>query len=301
MEIHQLRYFVAVAELENFTRAAEQCNVTQPSLSQQIAKLERDLDTRLLDRLGRGVVLTDSGQELLVRARRILEEVDQAEAIFQRGEGLPSSSVSLGALPTIAPFLLPGIVERFRRELPEANLTVVEDYTDNLLARLYKGTLDLAIVALPIEDPRLDAQPLFREPLLVALPESHPLAEKKNLSLDQVREEPFLLLHEVHCLGEQIMGFCRQHEFRPRVVCESAQISTIQEMIRLGLGISLLPRMAVQEGPAREGEGAFGGCVYRPIRKLQPFRTIACVWNRHRVRSGSQQHLLEQLKRLEED
>lgn len=288
MEIHQLRYFVAVAELENFTRAAQQCHVTQPSLSQQIAKLERQLGTRLLDRLGRTVVLTDSGKELLPRARRILKEVDSAESWFQQPEGPPSSSLKLGALPTIAPFLLPRIICHFREELPQVALTIVEDYTDHLLDRLLKGTLDVAIMALPIDDPRFEAEPLFREGLLVALPPTHPLADKPTLTFNQVRQEPFVLLHEVHCLGEQILGFCRQQEFQPRVVCESAQISTIQEMIRLGLGISLLPEMAID--PTDDS------IVYRPIRKLQPYRTIVATWNRHRTAAPPQTRLLDILR-----
>ncbi|WDI44525.1 LysR family transcriptional regulator [Bremerella sp. P1] len=291
MEIHQLRYFVAVAELENFTRAAEQCHVTQPSLSQQIAKLERELGTRLLDRLGRTVVLTDSGKELLPRARRILKEVDSAEGWFKKPEGPEAISLRVGALPTIAPFQLPGIIQHFRQEMPQVTLTLVEDYTDHLLDRLLKGTLDVAILALPIDDPRIQVEPLFREALMVALPPSHPLADKPSLSFNQVRQEPFVLLHEVHCLGEQILGFCRQQEFQPHVVCESAQISTIQELIRLGVGISLLPEMAID--PADKT------CVYRPIRKIQPFRTIAAAWNRHRTVTPPQNLLLDILRREE--
>ncbi|GAA4431046.1 hydrogen peroxide-inducible genes activator [Bremerella cremea] len=288
MEIHQLRYFVAVAELENFTRAAEQCHVTQPSLSQQIAKLERELDTRLLDRLGRTVVLTDSGKELLPRARRILKEVDAAEGWFKQPEGPEVVSLRVGALPTIAPFKLPTIVQHFRQEMPKVSLTLVEDYTDHLLDRLLKGTLDVAILALPIEDARLQVEPLFREPLMVAMPPDHPLADKPAVSFSQVRQEPFVLLHEIHCLGEQILGFCRQQEFQPHVVCESAQISTIQEMIRLGVGISLLPEMAIDPDDT--------SCVYRPIRKIQPFRTIAAAWNRHRTSTPPQRRLLEILR-----
>ncbi len=291
MEIHQLRYFVAVAELESFTRAAEQCRVTQPSLSQQIAKLERELGTRLLDRLGRTVVLTDAGAELLPRARRILAEVDAVKKGFEQSEGPQAIRLRLGALPTIAPYLLPQIIQLFRDEMPQVTLTIVEDFTDHLLDRLLKGSLDVAILALPIEDPRLQVEPLFRESLLVALPPDHPLAEKPSLTLSQVRQEPFVLLHEVHCLGEQVLGFCRQHEFQPQVVCESAQISTIQEMIRLGLGISLLPEMAIDSDDT--------SCVYRPLRKIQPFRTIAAAWNRHRTAAPPQLRLLEILRREE--
>ncbi|MHC2068944.1 LysR family transcriptional regulator [Bremerella sp. T1] len=289
MEIHQLRYFVAVAELENFTRAAEQCHVTQPSLSQQIAKLERELGTRLLDRLGRTVVLTDSGKELLPRARRILKEVDSAEGWFKKPEGPEAVSLRVGALPTIAPFQLPHIIQHFRQEMPQVTLTLVEDYTDHLLDRLFKGTLDVAILALPIEDTRLQVEPLFREALMVALPPDHPLADKPSLSFNQVRQEPFVLLHEVHCLGEQIIGFCRQQEFQPHVVCESAQISTIQELIRLGVGISLIPEMAIDPNDDQ--------CVYLPIRKIQPYRTIAAAWNRHRTITPPQNLLMDILRR----
>src|SRR5690606_21207917 len=135
-------------------------HVTQPSLSQPIATLERELGTPLLDRLGRSVVLTDAGKELLPRARRILKAVGSAEGWFKQPEAPESISLRLGALPTIAPFLLPQIICHFREALPQVTLTIVEDYTDHLLERLLKGTLDVAIMVLPIEDQRLDVEPL---------------------------------------------------------------------------------------------------------------------------------------------
>src|SRR5215213_5742762 len=155
MELHQLRYFVAVAQSASFSRAAERCAVSQPSLSQQIGKLERNLKQRLFDRLGRRVVLTDAGRLLLDRAAAILAAVDDAERWIRDADNLEAGQLTVGAIPTISPYLLPRALEQFGRRHPHVEVTVHEDVTRQLLAAILVGDLDLALVALPIEDPRL--------------------------------------------------------------------------------------------------------------------------------------------------
>src|SRR5688572_11378347 len=160
MELHQLRYFLAVAESRSFSKGAAACDVAQPSLSQQVQKLEREVGRRLFDRLGRTVALTDAGRALLPRARRILAEVDGVErgvtAEIDAGHG----TLSVGAIPTVAPFLLPGAVARFTRTQPEAELLVREDLTANLVDGLVRAELDLCICALPLDDERLATETL---------------------------------------------------------------------------------------------------------------------------------------------
>ncbi len=222
MEMHQLRYFVAVAQANSFSRAAEACCVSQPSLSQQIAKLESDVGQRLLDRLGRRVQLTDAGRQLLDAALAILAMVEDAERRLSDDGNLAGCRLTLGAIPTIAPYLLPVVLRQFEKRHPGVEMTVHEDVTRNLSAAVLSGDIDLAVMALPIEDDRLAFETLWTEPLLLALPRGHRLCRKKEITLENLQEERFLLLTEVHCLGQQVLSYCRAHECQPRIACRSA-------------------------------------------------------------------------------
>src|SRR5438034_4185938 len=212
MELHQLRYFVRVAQTGNFSRAAELCGISQPSLSQQILKLERELGQRLLDRLGRRAVPTDAGRLLLERAAAILSAIDETEHRVKDFDQLKGGKLTVGAIPTIAPYLLPQALKGFLHRYPEVDVTVHEDLTQHLVSAAVAGELDLALVALPIAEPRLTVEPLLTEPLLLAVPRGHRLARRRKLTMDQVRGERFILLNEMHCLGEQMLSFCREQE-----------------------------------------------------------------------------------------
>src|SRR5262249_8881615 len=224
MEIHQLRYFVAVAQASSFSRAAEACCVSQPSLSQQIAKLEADVGQRLLDRLGRRVQLTDAGRQLLDSALAILVTVEDARRRLKDDGNLAGCRLTLGVIPTIAPCLLPVLLQRFETRHPGVEITVHEDVTRNLVGAVISGELDLAVLARPIEDERVTLEELWTEPLVLALPRGHRLVRKKQITIDALRAERFLLLTEMHCLGEQVLSYCRAHECRPPIACRSAQI-----------------------------------------------------------------------------
>jgi len=288
MELHQLRYFVSVARLGNFTRAAEQCHVSQPSLSQQVQKLERQLGQRLLDRLGRRAVLTEAGQALFDRAVAILPALDDAEREvkeFGKGKG----RLAVGAIPTIAPYLFPDTVQDFSRLHPTVELILHEDLTGHLLASTVGGELDMAVLALPVTDERLHKEVLLSEPLLLALPEGHRLCGKRKITLADVREERFVVLDEMHCLGEQILHFCRA-EGCQRLKCRSSQLSTVLALVALGQGVSLVPRMA---RPARERAGQV---VFRELAEGGPKRTIAAVWHKDRYHSKVGKQFLDILR-----
>jgi LysR family hydrogen peroxide-inducible transcriptional activator len=274
MELHQLRYFVAVAQAGNFTRAAQRCHVSQPSLSQQIQKLERQLKHPLFHRLGRKAVLTDAGRLLLDRAVAILAGVDDAERRLRSGDEAQGARLAIGAIPTVAPFVLPPTLESFAKKAPQAELIVREDVTAQLLPAVVEGELDLALVALPLADPHLEMEELFTEPLLLALPPGHALAARKRVTVRDLASERFILLSEMHCLAEQVLNFCRAHECQPFIACKSAQITTIQQLIALGQGVSLLPEVA------RRCDGS-GQVVYRTLTGDQPRRTIGVVWHKH--------------------
>src|SRR5262249_14694530 len=244
MEMHQLRYFVAVAQTGSFSRAAERCHVSQPSLSQQIQKLERSLRQKLFDRMGRRVLLTDAGRPLLDRAQAILETVDDADRRLRDADEYQGGRLCIGAIPTIAPYLLPLVLPGFLKKFPQVELTIEEDVTPHLLATLVAGDLDLALVALPINDDPIQSQALFTEPFFLSGSSAPRLAKLRQITLDDFTTERFLLPNELHCLSDQVLSFCNDHGCQPWIACRGEQITTIQSMIALNQGISLLPDMA---------------------------------------------------------
>lgn len=267
MELHQLRYFVAVAETGGFVKAAQRCGVTQPSLSQQIRKLERELGVNLFDRSSRGAVPTEAGRALLPRAHRILADVREAMAGVKEDVDAGRGPLSIGAIPTMAPYLMPPVLSRFLRDHPECELTVREDLTERLIEAVIDHELDAAVMSTPVDHPALDVRVIGSEPLLVVAPAGSSLPER--LRVEDLTDEPAVVLHEVHCLGQQIADFCSTARLRRRIVCRSTQLPTVLSLVGLGLGISIVPEMAArQDGDASR--------VYRPLQ-ARPEREIAVV------------------------
>lgn len=289
MELHQLRYFVAVAECSSFREAAAQCRVAQPSLSQQIIKLEKEIDRKLFDRLGRRIALTEAGQVLLPRARAILTAVREAEHDLQTDIETGRGALAIGAIPTIAPFLLPRPIRHFVRRHPEAELSICEDLTENLLARLARAELELCILSLPIEHEQIETEMIMSEPLLVVAERKSEIASQAECELDTFRGMPAVVLHEMHCLGQQIQGFCHGQGVEQRIVCYSTQLSTVQSLVGLGLGISLVPRMCAACDRSTQR-------VYRPLRGTASTRTVVAAWRRGRERSYLAQRFLEAVR-----
>ena len=288
MEIRQLRYFVAAADFSSFTRAAEHCQVSQPSLSQQIAKLELEFGQPLFDRLSRSVVLTDAGGLLLEQARQILTLADAAKDQIDESAAQGKGRVAIAAIPTIAPYLLPKILKHFRQVCPHATVEIQEKTTDLCLEMCTNGKVDLALAALPIDSDDFHLEPLLEDKLLVGLPAKHPLAKKKQLKLQDLKTEPFILLDEAHCLTGSVLSFCQRKEMKPIVNCRSSQLQTVQSLIGLGHGISLIPSMATSVGKSCD-------IVYRPVVG-KPTRTIALLWHRQRFRSRLARQLIETIK-----
>jgi LysR family hydrogen peroxide-inducible transcriptional activator len=244
MELHQLRYFLAVVRTKNFSRAAEQCHVAQPSLSQQIMKLEGELGERLFERTKREVTLAPAGELLQAHAERVLHEVESASERVREMRGLVRGLVTLGVLPTIAPYFLPQRLRSFAGKFPAVEVVVHEDTTDQLAAALLTKEVDVAIVSLPVGRAGLVAEELFEERLLVALPTGHRLARRRRLTLDDLNREAFILMKEGHCLAGQALQFCRLKGFAPRVSFRSAQIETVLAFVAKGWGVSIVPEMA---------------------------------------------------------
>lgn len=276
MEMQQLRYVVAVARTANFSRAAEQCHVSQPSLSQQIQKLEDELGERLFDRMKREVKLTTHGEAFLRRAVKILEEVDAARREASDARQMLRGTLSIGVLPTIAPYLLPDIMAEFMNKYPGVELVIHEDTTAHLLKQALTCEIDLAIASLPLPDRQFEIQELFSEELLLALPAGHPLTRKRKITLADLRTERLIVMKEGHCLGDQVMGFCERSDLRSSISFRSAQLETIQSLVRAGMGISLIPAMAADRNEGRSLE-------YRSLPQPKPHRRIVALWPRQRI------------------
>jgi len=244
MELHQLRYFVAVAETGNFTRASERSNVTQPSLSQQIINLEQELSHKLFHRLGRKAVLTEAGSVFLERARRILFEVDDSTRELQDSPGL-ERKITVGAITTLAPYLMPQLLALCRTRLPHLQVNLREDFRPDLTKAVLDGELDLAIVSLPVKDPRISVEPLFDETLLLVVGKPHPLASKPEVTTEDLVDQTFVLLGSGSSLAGQIRRFCGDHNFEPKIGYHCAQVATVKALVALGVGISILPQVAV--------------------------------------------------------
>src|ERR1700731_3188628 len=270
MELHQLRYFCAVAETGSFSRAAEQSHVSQPSLSQQIRKLEDELGARLFDRLGRTVRLTDLGRAFLPRARGVLRELEGARGEVVARKGSIGGPVFVGAITTIAPYFFPRPPTPFSRKHPQARVTVVEDITPLLLEKLRAGSVDVALVALPLttRGHEFKTFALMSEKLYAVLPRLHPLARRRAVSLAELREEPFLLLRDGHCFRETAVQACKRAHLNPQIVFESGNFTSILSMVNAGLGVSIVPQMALERR---------AGCRFVPLEDERASRTIGAV------------------------
>ena len=262
MELDQLRYFLAAAECENVSRAAVRCHVAQPSLSQQLKKLENYLGVTLFDRLGRGVALTDAGRALLPRARRILSEVRDTESNLKREAEDCRGTLVVGAIPTMAPYLLPPALRQLRASYPACHVSVREDLTENLAEALADNEIDCALVSTPLPHESLDVEVLAEEELMVVVPPGHAWARREDVGMPDLRGEPVVSLEEMHCLGRQIQGFCATRHMSPRVACRTTQLATILELVALGIGVSVVPEMAA----AADGSGR---CLYLRLRPGQ--------------------------------
>jgi len=286
MEIQQIRYFLAVAELRNFTRAAERCHVAQPSLSQQIKKLEQELGGPLFHRMGRRIVLTEQGKLLEGKARTIL--LEHENAIQQVSDSFQNSqTVTFGAIMTIAPYLVPALLKELA-PVDSSSLRIEENFTEALVEKVRRGRLDFAIMSSPLKEPDLLVQVLGRERFVAVMPLDHPFNNRsRNVRLDELLNEPFLELSNIHCAGKQIHEICQLSTGSQNTVFLSSQIETIRRLVIGGKGVTILPQMSVQ------GRDELG---IKAIADLTLEREITLVQHPDRYLSKSAQALLQKLK-----
>jgi LysR family hydrogen peroxide-inducible transcriptional activator len=278
MEIHQLRYFVAVAEEGSFSRAATRVRVAQPSLSQQIRKLEAEVGQPLFDRLPRSVVLTEAGHCLIDYARKILSSIDDARRCVGELKGEIGGKLAVGAIPTIAPYVLPKLVRKFQEHYPAVTLEIVEDVTDGITRRIEAGELDVALASTCQPSPTLRRESLGNEPLLALVPEGHPMAKKTQVEMDDLKSQRFLLLHEMHCLSRQVHHLLESRHLQPEIALAGSQLGTIANMVAAGIGVSIVPRLMVNHQ-------ATPGCVSLPFVPPVPERELNLLYNPLRFQS----------------
>jgi LysR family transcriptional regulator, hydrogen peroxide-inducible genes activator len=278
MEIHQLRYFVAVADEGSFSRAAAKVRVAQPSLSQQIRKLEAEVGQPLFDRLPRSVVLTEAGRCFIDYARQILASIGDARRCVDELKAEVTGKLAVGAIPTIAPYVLPELVVKFQKHYPQVTLEIVEDVTDGITRRIEGGELDVALASTCQQTPTLRRESLGNEPLLALVPQGHPLAKKNLIALDDLKSQRFLLLHEMHCLSQQVNHLLEARRLKPEIALAGSQLSTIANMVAAAIGVSIVPQMMVKQH-------ATPGCVSLPFAPPVPERELNLLYNPLRFQS----------------
>lgn len=288
MELAQLRYFQAVAETGNFTRASERSNVTQPSLSQQIINLEKEVGHKLFHRLGRKAVLTEAGKTFLDRARKILFEVENASRELSDHQEL-GRRITVGAVQTIMPYLVTPFIAHCREALPNLAIDAKEDFRNDLVRAVVEGDLDLAVVPLPVQEHRVAVEPLLKEPLLLAVGKDHPFASRNEISIADLAGETFVSLGDSSTLAAQIRGFFGDNKFQPRIGYRCAQVATLKLFVQMRLGISLLPQMARQSDDRDT-------LTYLRLTGSAPTREIAIIRHLQRYQSRGAEQFLSLLR-----
>lgn len=271
MNLRDWEYFVAVAELKHFGKAAEACHVSQPTLSAQLKKLEQYLGVNMVERDSKRVWLTPIGEEMAVRARRLLAEAQGLKQLARSQHNPLAGDIRLGAFPTLAPYLLPLVLPRVKKKLPDLRVFLVEDKTPNLLQMLQQGSIDAALLALPLANTLLDAIPLHKEDFLLAVPAGHPLGRRKQVSIEDLHDQQLMLLEEGHCLREQALSVCQLAGADENTTFRASSLETLQQMVIGGLGITLVPKLAMK----KETQGIH----YIPFQQA-PQREIALVFRR---------------------
>jgi LysR family hydrogen peroxide-inducible transcriptional activator len=276
LEFIQLKHFVKVAELQSFTLAADAVGLSQSALSRSIAKLEDELGQPLFERKTRSISLTDAGKLLRLRAVQILAMVD--DLYHEISDDGQTGQLRVGAIPTIAPFFLPDCLKFFQKQFPQAHVVVQEETTENLLKKVTDGEVDVAFAALPIQAKYLRTESLFEEELLLVMSKDNPLKSRKVIRAADIEAMPFVLLGEAHCLTDNVISFCQQKAFHPVSVERTSQLATVQELVAMNHGISLIPAMARERDTSSKR-------IYRSLAGSPPQRTIVMISNPYRFQS----------------
>ena len=291
LKLKDLRYLVAVADTRHFGRAAERSFVSQPTLSAQLKKLEEYLGVQLIERAPKRVSLTAAGEQIVERARRILEAGEEIVELAKGHRDPLAGRLKLALLPTIGPYLLPNVAAKLRKSLPRLELMLYEYQTDVMLEKLHAGEIDVGILAFPVPMDGLDSFELYKEPFMVALPANHRLASRASIRVEDLNHETLLLLEDGHCLRDQALDICSSADVHEKQDFRATSLETLRQMVAAGVGITLLPELA--------GRGAYGaarGVTIKPFVKPIPARTIGAVWRKSSARREAIHALAKQIE-----
>ncbi|GAC1301584.1 MAG: LysR substrate-binding domain-containing protein [Steroidobacteraceae bacterium] len=281
MNLRDLKYLVALADTGHFGKAAERSFVSQPTLSVQLKKLETFLGVKLVERQPNNVQLTDVGRQVVIRARRMLDEGSEIIALARNNTDPLGGKLKLGLIPTIGPYVLPRVMQKLRKALPHLGLMLYEHQTEPLLKRLRDGEIDLGIMALPVYHDGLETRALYKEAFIVALPNDHALSAKATIKLQDLKGQTLLLLEDGHCLRDQALEVCSRIGIREAEDFRATSLETLRQMVIAGLGITLLPETAV-ESPF----GSQRGLTIRQFAKPAPSRIVGAVWRKSSTRTA---------------
>ena len=292
LKLKDLRYLVAVADTRHFGRAAARCHISQPTLSAQLRKLENYLGVQLVERAPRRIALTEAGEAITARARGILESTAEIVTLAQALRDPLAGRLRLALLPTIGPYLLPLVAARIRKALPRLELMLYEYQTRPLLEHLHNGEIDVGILALPVHVEGIVSRPLYDEPFVLALPEAHPLARRREVRATDLDGATLLLLEDGHCLRDQALAVCHDTTAHEKQDFRATSIETLRQMVAAGAGVTLLPTLAT-----RGAYGAASGLAIRPFTRPAPVRHIGAVWRASSARGPAIQAVADLIAR----
>ncbi len=287
MNLRDLQYVVAVADHAHFGHAAQACNVSQPTLSGQIAKLEQELGIEIFSRVGRTIRPTEAGEQIIAHARRAISASQDIVDAARANRDPLSGRLRLGVIPTIAPYLMPYVLPLTAEKLPNAPLVLVEDTTGHIVPQVIEGKLDAAILATNEDAPELVSIDLYDEPFFVAMPANHPLVARREIKVDDIDPKTLLLLTDGHCLREQALELCSHPQVGGGVMADmrATSLETLLHLAAAGQGVTLLPQLAIECGRADTDRLAT-----RPLAGDHAFRRVRLV---HRRRSPRTKALIE--------
>jgi LysR family transcriptional regulator, hydrogen peroxide-inducible genes activator len=279
IKLKDLRYLVAVADARHFGRAAGKCFVSQPTLSAQLKKLEQYLGVQLIERAPQNIKLTEAGEQIVARARRILEDSDAVVTLARAHRDPLAGVLRIALLPTIGPYLLPRVSQLVRKALPRLELRLYEYQTAQMLEKLQLGEIDLGVLALPVDTEGLESRELYSEPFIVALPDHHRLTKRETVRIEDLQGESLLLLEDGHCLRDQALEVCSRIGPNEKQDFRATSLETLRQMVATGAGVTLLPELATR--------GAYGhakGVAIRPFARPAPVRHVGAVWRKSTAR-----------------
>jgi len=271
MDLQQLRYVIALSQELNFVKAAGRVHVTQPTLSQQLKKLENELGVLLFERAAKGVRLTDAGRRFLPYAVQVMDHLEMGIQEIQQESGQIAGRIRFAAIPTIGPYVLPAIIPVLRKEAPKLILEIYDKTTSDLLEALRTGQIDLGLLSLPIDDAGLATRLIGEEEFFLAISKTHVLAKKRSVSLKELNDEKLLILQEGHCFGNQALEFCKRSREDVQVIFEGSSLTSVMRLAAAGEGVTFVPKMAAESTPQT-------GLSFIPFSKPRPSRPIAFVW-----------------------